>query len=220
MQAPEYNPPLNDGLDVLFEDEFILAINKPAGLLSVPGRGEDKQDCLASRVEEEYPGTLIVHRLDMATSGIVLIARDKGTQAKLGMLFSERQISKRYHAVVDGLLEEDSGIIDQPMRCDWPNRPRQMIDYESGKQAITNFNVLERNYNAPSTRIELTPLTGRTHQLRLHMQYLGHAILGDRLYGSNQIFNRSDRLLLHACELIFEHPVSKETLELMCETPF
>jgi len=220
MQAPEYNPPLNNGLDILFEDAYILAVNKPAGLLSVPGRGEDKQDCLASRAEEEFPGTLVVHRLDMATSGIVLMARDKDTQARLSALFAERQINKRYHAVVDGLVREDSGVVEQPMRCDWPNRPRQMIDYEQGKHAVTRFKVLSRNTNEMSSRLELSPLTGRTHQLRLHMQYLGHAILGDRLYGSEEVFNRSNRLQLHARELAFEHPVSGETIKLVCETGF
>jgi len=220
MNAPEYTPPVNEGLEILYEDDYLLAVNKPSGLLSVPGRGPDKQDCLVSRVAVDYPGILVVHRLDMATSGVVVMALNKAVQAQLGKLFSQREVNKRYLAVVEGIMLDDNGTVDQPMICDWPNRPRQKIDHEQGKPATTQYRVLDRDDVNMTTRVELVPITGRTHQLRLHMQFIGHTILGDRLYAGEEALSKSGRLLLHATELSFKHPVTGKVLQVFSQPPF
>lgn len=201
------------GLDIIHLDESLIAVNKPAGLLAVPGRGADKQDCLASRVQKEFPDALVVHRLDMATSGLMLFARGAEMQRRLSRLFRERKVQKRYVAMVAGRLEPSSGEIDLPLACDWPNRPKQKVDHESGKRSLTRYRVLE--HIGETTRIELEPVTGRTHQLRVHLAAIGHPILGDALYGKE-----AERLLLHASELSFVHPVSDELLSLKSEPPF
>ncbi len=209
----QYNPPPHVSLDVLFEDEFLLILNKPSGLLSVPGRGEDKQDCLISRVQSEYSDALIVHRLDMSTSGLMIIARGKDMESYLSILFQQKKVKKKYIAVVNGNVEPHIGEIDLPLITDWPNRPKQKIDFESGKSSQTKYSVLSYNQNNDSTRIELIPLTGRTHQLRVHMQSLNHAILGDELYADKKAIKKSSRLLLHAYYLSFHHPITDELLE-------
>lgn len=216
----DYQPPADAGLDVLFADEALLVVNKPCGLLSVPGRGEHKQDCLISRVQREYPDALIVHRLDMETSGLLVLARGKEAHRQLSALFQKRAVQKRYIAVVDGVLEKPSGAIDLPLICDWPNRPRQKVDSQLGKPSRTLFTVLGTGVDAHSTRVELVPETGRSHQLRVHMQSLGHPILGDRLYADAIAQAKSVRLLLHAQELGFEHPFTGEQLSVVCEAPF
>jgi len=215
-----YLPPAHKELDIIYNDEYLIALNKPSGLLSVPGRGEDKQDCLVSRVNIEFPEALIAHRLDMSTSGIILFALNKQMLRELNDLFASRKIHKKYIAVVDGLIENEIGEIDQPLICDWPNRPKQIIDYESGKSSQTEYRVIELNKDVNSTRVELSPITGRTHQLRVHMQYLGHAILGDELYGSKEVENRSQRLLLHATSLKLQHPVTNLDLHFESLAPF
>lgn len=215
-----YNPPTHTSLDVLYQDAFLLAVNKPSGLLSVPGRGEDKQDCLASRVQKEYPSALVVHRLDMSTSGIMIMALNNEVQKQLGHLFEHRKISKKYTAVVFGIPDNDDGIIEQPMICDWPNRPKQKIDHEQGKQAITRYTVIDKNTDKNTARIELLPETGRSHQLRLHMQSIGHPILGDDLYAHEEALEMTDRLNLHATELSFTHPVTNEIIQLKSVVPF
>ena len=194
-------PPIDQPITVLHEDKWLLAVSKPSGLLSVPGRGEDKQDCLESRIRAQYPGALTVHRLDMETSGLVLFARTKAAQAALGKLFETRQIDKTYIARVHGHLQGEGGTVNAAMRCDWTNRPRQMIDPNQGKEAITHWRVLARE--AEATRVELKPQTGRSHQLRVHMLHLGHPIIGDTLY-SNPCADI--RLQLHAQSLAFTHP--------------
>ena len=214
----EYHPPKHTSLDILYLDEFLLVLNKPSGLLSVPGKGDDKQDCLISRVQAEYPDALVVHRLDMSTSGIMVIARGKEVESLLSVLFQKRQVYKKYIAVVDGTVSPSTGVIDLPLITDWPNRPKQKIDFESGKSSQTEYRVLSNNNN--TTRIELTPLTGRTHQLRVHMQSLNHAILGDKLYAKQEAIEKSERLLLHACYLSFKHPVSDEFLEFKSKAEF
>lgn len=215
-----YHPPANTGLNTLYKDDHILIVDKPSGLLSVPGRGEAKQDCLISRVQESYPEALIVHRLDMSTSGLIVLALDTDTHRLLSKQFAEREVTKQYTAVVTGKLEEPSGVIDEPMICDWPNRPRQMIDYEKGKPSQTRYEVIEYTPENNTSRLRLTPITGRTHQLRLHLQSIGHAILGDRLYASPEVIAMADRLLLHATTLSLSHPVSGEMINIESTPPF
>lgn len=216
----QYTPPTNTGLNILYQDDNLLVLDKPAGLLSVPGRGENKQDCLATRVQADYPEALIVHRLDMATSGLMLMARNQDVQRRLSMMFEQRQIGKHYIAIVDGKLEKSSGEIDLPLITDWPNRPRQKVDHGIGKPALTTYKVLEYRSTQNTSRVELSPQTGRTHQLRIHMQAIDHVILGDRLYASEEIQEKSHRLLLHAGSLDFIHPVTHNALSITSEAPF
>ena len=206
-------------------DAGLLVLNKPAGLLSVPGRGEDKQDCLSARVQARYPDALVVHRLDMATSGLMLMARSVGIQRALGALFERREIDKRYIAVVDGLppaAQSPDGwsLIDLPIMVDWPRRPLRIIDAGLGKASQTRWRVLTHDSAAQTTRLELKPLTGRSHQLRVHLQALGHPILGDRLYAPATVCAMAERLLLHACALAFTHPVSGEATRFESAAPF
>ncbi|HEU0234051.1 MAG TPA: RluA family pseudouridine synthase [Gallionella sp.] len=260
--------PLSD-LDLIYRDESLIVVNKQAGLLAVPGRGAGKQDCLASRVQAEFPDALIVHRLDMATSGLLLFARGAEMQRHLSHLFRERLVAKCYVAVVSGRLELLAGEIDLPLTRDWPNRPRQKVDSATGKPSLTRYRVLgyERpvradpstglmtkgfveaysvsdhspfditsdlpacglsqmtsssiklrvNGLADTTRVELEPVTGRTHQLRVHMAAIGHPILGDALYGEE---DSAERLLLHASALSFVHPLGAEPLSFASEPPF
>jgi tRNA pseudouridine32 synthase/23S rRNA pseudouridine746 synthase len=219
MNLP-YLPPPPESINVLYLDDDLLLVEKPAGLLSVPGRGDDKQDCLISRVQLTFPDALIVHRLDMATSGIMLLARNKDMHRQLSRLFSERRIEKTYCAVVEGIIEAGSGRIDFPIMADWPNRPRQIVAPLLGKPSVTYFNVLARDLSSGITRLELKPETGRTHQLRVHLEFIGHAILGDHLYASPEAQQRSERLLLHANALSFEHPVTHQPLNYSSSIPF
>lgn len=192
----------------------MLVVNKPAGLLAVPGRGEDKQDCLSSRIQKEFPDAQIVHRLDMATSGLLLFARGKEMQRRLSQMFREQEVQKRYVAVVTGKLEPAIGEINLPLIVDWPNRPLQKVDYETGKASLTRYRVLE--YIDDTSRLELEPITGRTHQLRVHLAATGHPIIGDALYGGRT----AERLLLHACSLSFVYPLNSEMLSFTCAPPF
>ena len=189
-------------LAVLHEDEALLVIDKPAGLLAVPGRGEAGRDNLAARVQARFADALVVHRLDMATSGLMLFARGAPVQRALSMAFANRQVHKRYVAVVIGHLADDSGVIDAALAADWPNRPRQIVDPVRGKPALTRWRVLARGVD--STRVELEPVTGRSHQLRVHLASIGHPICGDALYAPEPA--RAERLLLHASHLAFAHP--------------
>jgi tRNA pseudouridine32 synthase/23S rRNA pseudouridine746 synthase len=197
---------MND-LQVVHEDPHLLVLDKPAGLLCVPGRGEDKQDCLSARAQRRWPEALVVHRLDMATSGLVLMARSLEMQRALGDLFASRQVSKRYEAIVDGLMPErdEWSLIDAPLMADWPRRPLQKID-AAGKPSQTRWRVKRLLPECNATHLWLEPLTGRSHQLRVHLQSIGHPILGDALYGSDDVRERAPRLLLHATMLEFAHP--------------
>lgn len=214
------------GLDLVHVDAHLLVIDKPAGLLSVPGRGADKQDCLAARVQRLYPDALVVHRLDMATSGLLLMARGAPMQRHLSRAFAERQIGKRYVAVVAGRLEGPLpapggwALIDLPLAADWPNRPRRIVDLEHGKPSQTRWRVLAYDAGADATRLELEPVTGRSHQLRVHLQSLGHPILGDSLYAPPEAQARAPRLLLHASELQLAHPATDEPLAWSSAAPF
>ena len=206
-------------IPVLYADEHIVVINKPYDLLSVPGKGPDKQDCLWFRVQQQgFPTARIVHRLDYATSGLMVLALTASAHALISKQFQQRDVSKRYHAIISGIPTEDNGIIDQPLRCDWERRPLQMVDHEQGKQAITRWEVIERLSNA--TRVHLFPKTGRSHQLRVHMLWMGHPIAGDRFYADEAALSLSDRLMLHAEELAFTHPASSEPLHFVELAPF
>lgn len=188
--------PLQAGLRVLHADERLVVIDKPAGLLSVPGRTDP--DCASARVQALYPDALVVHRLDQATSGLLLFARGAAAQRELSAEFAARRVAKVYVAIVAGQLHGD-GLIELPLGPDWPNRPRQQVDLLRGKASQTRWQVLA--HEGPHTRVRLLPLTGRTHQLRVHMAALGHAILGDALYAAPDIAAARPRLLLHAAEL-------------------
>ncbi|HDS0951468.1 TPA: RluA family pseudouridine synthase [Stenotrophomonas maltophilia] len=197
-------------------DDALLVAEKPAGLLSVPGRGEENQDCVIARLQALYPDALTVHRLDQVTSGLLLHARGKAMQAALSMQFEQRQVGKRYEAIVQGLLEADAGEVDLPLIVDWPNRPKQMVDHARGKPALTHWQVLARDAQAQCTRVALEPVTGRSHQLRLHMASLGHPIAGDVLYGAVP----AARVHLHACALGFTHPLTGALLGFESPAPF
>ena len=198
---------------IVHADSSLLVLNKPPGLLAVPGRGEDKQDCLSRRVQGHYPDALVVHRLDMATSGLMLMARGIAMQRALSQLFERREVHKRYLAVIDGhppmaTGPDGWGLIDLPIVVDWPRRPLRIIDAARGKPSQTRWRVVVVDDARHSTRIELEPLTGRSHQLRVHLQALGHPILGDALYAPEAVHASAPRLLLHANALRFVHPVS------------
>jgi tRNA pseudouridine32 synthase / 23S rRNA pseudouridine746 synthase len=191
-------------------DPHLIVVSKPAGLLAVPGRGADKADCLSLRVQQIYPDALIVHRLDQATSGLMLLARGQTMQRALSRLFETRQVQKEYVAVAQGIVAQDRGSIDLPLLADWPARPRQKVDALHGKPALTHYRVLARNTSANTTRLALEPVTGRTHQLRVHLYALGHTIVGDVLYGAT---NETKRLHLHAQRLALQHPVSRQWMQ-------
>ena len=202
---------------LIHADDSLLVLDKPPGVLSVPGRGEDKQDCLSRRVQTRYCDALIVHRLDMATSGLMLMARGIGMQRALSRLFERREIHKRYVAVVEGQPTPAPGpdgwsLIDLPIGLDWPRRPLRVLDAAHGKPSRTRWRTLAFDESANSTRIELEPVTGRSHQLRVHLQALGHPILGDALYAPEAVRAKATRLLLHASVLRFRQPDSGETM--------
>lgn len=216
--AHRYQPPTHHGLDLLYVDNDLVIVNKPAGLLSVPGRGEDKQDSMLHRLQAEYPDAQTVHRLDMDTSGILLFARHADAQRAISRLFEQRRIHKAYLARVWGIPKQASGSINLPLIADWPNRPRQKIDFTRGKPALTHYQLLTANQQ--HSLIQLYPVTGRSHQLRLHMSALGHPILGDPLYGTAMSRCASPRLLLHAEQLRFEHPFTGKPVNLQCHAEF
>lgn len=197
-------------LSIVYQDDDLLIVNKPSGLLTVPGKDPKHADCLIARINRVFPTAKIVHRLDMATSGIICLAMHKEAHRNLSIQFQDRKTAKRYIARVFGKLEQETGSVDLPLICDWPNRPKQMVDHDNGKPSLTHFKVLEYEQNA--TRVELTPITGRSHQLRVHMLSLGHPILGDKLYAPPEAFAMAPRLQLHAEMLTLAHPASGETL--------
>ena len=218
--APAYSPPADTGLDIRYFDADLLVVDKPSGLLSVPGRGSGMDDNLAKRVQARYPGALTVHRLDMDTSGLLVMARNAEVHRALGRLFELRQVDKEYIAVVAGLVADRERSIALPLIADWPNRPRQMVDFVQGKPALTHLEVLSYDAASDTTRVRLTPETGRSHQLRVHLQSICHPILGDDLYAPPEILAQAPRLLLHAASLAFRHPVSGEWLAVHSDPPF
>lgn len=217
-------PPCSDpAVELLYLDDTLLVVDKPSGLLAVPGRGADKQDCLAARVQARYPDALVVHRLDMATSGLMVMARGATAQRALSRAFAARQVKKRYIAVVAGRAEappEMWGTIDLPIVVDWPNRPLRIVDHHCGKPSLTRWLVLGHDESGFNTRVELEPVTGRSHQLRVHLRELGHPILGDGLYAPPEVQALAPRLLLHACLLRFAHPLTGAGLAFEREAPF
>jgi tRNA pseudouridine32 synthase / 23S rRNA pseudouridine746 synthase len=214
-----YQPPSDAGNDILYADTCLVAVNKPSGLLSVPGRGADKQDCLLSRLARQFPDVLAVHRLDMDTSGVLVLARNKMAHGELSRQFRQREVEKRYLAVVAGQLMQPAGEINLPLICDWPNRPRQKIDFDVGKPSLTTYRRLGIDAKTDSSRVELYPVTGRSHQLRVHLAAIGHPILGDDLY-AGEAFGRAPRLLLHATFLAITHPETGLRLHFDCPPPF
>jgi tRNA pseudouridine32 synthase/23S rRNA pseudouridine746 synthase len=205
-------------LIVLYEDDALIAIDKPAGLLAVPGKGVDKADCLSRRVQARFSDALVVHRLDMATSGVMLFARGLAAQRELSARFERREVDKRYEAVVSGLMEGQSGEIDLPLAADWPQRPMQKVCLARGKSAQTRW--LQLGPAAGGTRLSLQPLTGRTHQLRVHLWAIGHAILGDALYAPADVAAAAPRLMLHACALSLPHPEGGAPCLIRSSPPF
>ena len=203
-------------LTIIHEDADLLIVNKPAGLLSVPGR--DLPDSLQSRLKALFPESLLVHRLDMATSGVMVFARNKPAQRHLGLQFERRHTTKSYLARVAGQLAGESGRVNLPLIADWPNRPRQMVSWEHGKASVTDWEVLAREEN--TMRLALHPITGRSHQLRVHCWAIGYPILGDRIYAQDKVFEASPRLLLHAWKLGLRHPTGGAPIEFESHCPF
>ena len=219
MQAPPYLVPHSkEPIRILYRDDDLLLVRKPDLLLSIPGRHPLNKDCLISRLRRRYPTASIVHRLDLDTSGIMVIPLNKTSHADISRQFQQRRVEKTYHAIVYGLLKDDAGEIDQPIACDWHNRPRQKICRDSGRSALTRFEVLERGENR--TRVLLKPVTGRSHQLRIHMRELGHPVLGCDMYAHAEALAMAPRLLLHATTLAFAHPGTGAWLEGECPPDF
>jgi tRNA pseudouridine32 synthase/23S rRNA pseudouridine746 synthase len=206
-----------DGVPVLYVDDAVVVVDKPAGLLAVPGRGEAARDCVAARVQARYVDALVVHRLDQDTSGLLVFGRGAAAQRALSRAFAERRVAKRYMAVVAGLPASDSGSIDLPLAADWPNRPRQQVDLLHGKPSLTRWCVLARDAATGTTRLALEPVSGRSHQLRVHLLAIGHPILGDALYAPQYT---ASRLMLHASELTIPHPDDARPMHFCNAVPF
>ncbi len=233
MSTPRALRPVNvpPGIHLVYADDALLVFDKPAGLLSVPGRGPEHADCLSARAQALYPNALVVHRLDMGTSGLLVLARSLAAQRTLSHAFASRQVHKRYEAVVAGQPDtaqadtEGWSDIHLPLIVDWPNRPKSKVDFDIGKPSHTRWRVLGPGPCAlpdgrPSTLLELEPVTGRSHQLRVHLQAIGHPILGDELYADDVALNAAPRLLLHACNIDLPHPVTGQRLHLQTQTGF
>ena len=223
-----YDPPREPWLSVVHMDDDLLLLDKPSGLLSVPGKAKDHADCLEARAQAHYPDARIVHRLDNATSGIIVLAMNKKAHRHLSMQFERRHISKIYIARVWGHMRDQKGRVDLPLICDWPNRPRQHVNFERGKPSQTEWQVIRREETADSsetgpirtTRLQLTPRTGRSHQLRVHMASLDHPILGDRFYAHDAALAAADRLQLHALSLTLRHPADGRPCTFSADCPF
>lgn len=216
---PQQYPATQGKISVLYQDQQIIVVNKPSGLLSVPGRDPAYQDSILSRIQTEFPNAESVHRLDMATSGVMVVALTKMAERELKRQFREREPQKNYIARVWGYLAEKKGMIDLPLICDWPNRPKQKVCFDTGKAAQTGYQVL--SYEANNiTRVKLTPITGRSHQLRVHLLALGHPVLGDGFYAHPQAKALAPRLQLHAQTLLITHPTLGTPMQFHCESNF
>ncbi|MFV0244368.1 MAG: pseudouridine synthase [Qingshengfaniella sp.] len=214
--STDYDPP-HDPLDIILHDHEILAVNKPSGLLSVPGKGAHLADCLLTRVQAVFPEALLVHRLDRDTSGVIVFALTRHAQRHLGLQFERRKLAKTYVARVWGVVEGKSGRVDLPLIVDWPNRPLQMVDFDKGKPAVTEWRV--QRVEGHTTRMRLMPQTGRSHQLRVHMREIGHPILGDPFYATGPARD-FPRLMLHAERLRLRHPDGGQGVNLHAPCPF
>ncbi|MGB0659575.1 MAG: RluA family pseudouridine synthase [Mangrovicoccus sp.] len=216
LPQSDYNPP-NTPLNILYEDSHIAVLDKPSGLLSVPGRGEHLADCLITRLQRVHPQALLVHRLDRDTSGLMIFALSPFAQKQLGRQFETRKVKKTYIALVHGEMAEKQGLVDLPLIVDWPNRPLQKVCHDTGKPALTEWKA--QRYEAPATRVQLMPKTGRSHQLRVHMLALGHPIMGDPFYATGAA-SEAPRLMLHAERLRLNHPESGKGLNFHSPAPF
>lgn len=214
----DYFPPLDPYLNVIHVDDDMLVVDKQSGLLSVPGKDPSLWDCVEYRARQTWPTAGMCHRLDKDTSGVLVLALNKRAHGRIGSQFEHRKTTKSYVARVAGIIEADSGLVDLPLATDWDNKPRQRVDHENGRPAQTEWVVLERE--ASATRVRLHPLTGRTHQLRVHMKAIGHVILGDAFYAGPEDFAAADRLQLHAAELGLTHPTTGEFMTFVAPTPF
>ncbi|WP_308910019.1 RluA family pseudouridine synthase [Pseudokordiimonas caeni] len=220
MSLPDfvYDPPTEPWLTVLYEDADIIVLDKPSGLLSVPGRGREMRDSLAWRVQKDRRTATVVHRLDLDTSGIMVMALNMDAHRHISRQFENRETDKFYTALVEGDVEAGEGEVNLPLIVDWPNRPKHMVDFDNGKPSLTRYKVLVRE--GGNTRVALYPITGRSHQLRVHMQALGHPIIGDPLYATEAGRAAAPRLCLHATELSFAHPATGEALTFRSDVPF
>lgn len=205
-----YKPPPLPGFNIIYRDDYLVVVNKPSGLLSVPGKAAEHKDSLQQRLQRVWPTLTVVHRLDMATSGIIVFALNKESHKHIQQQFEKRLVKKTYYARVFGCPNVLQGEICLPLMCDWPSRPKQKVDHELGKHAITRYEVISND--DVSSLVKLNPITGRSHQLRVHMLSLGHPILGDKLYACNQAKKMSSRLCLHAAKIHFTHPSSLKPL--------
>ncbi|WP_241984213.1 pseudouridine synthase [Aliidiomarina sedimenti] len=215
-----YQPPQNPYLSLVYYDDDIVVADKTSGLLSVPGKAPAHQDSLERRLRRVWPEIRVVHRLDMATSGLILFALHKKAQSELSKQFQRRTVTKRYYARVEGQLPQPQGEVDLPLRCDWPNRPKQMVCTDQGKPSLTGYEVLNYNAGQNVSDVILSPVTGRSHQLRVHMNALGCPILGDRLYGTETSQRAARRLLLHAQSIGFIHPITGQPQAFTLAAPF
>ena len=213
-----YAPP-TDPLRIVYEDNDLLVIDKPAGLLSVPGRLPEHQDSAYLRILDIYPAAKVTHRLDMATSGLLMFAKHRDAEVAVSKLFQARSVKKYYVALVEGQIITESSI-EVPLNSDWPNRPKQKVDFEAGKAAKTLYFPMQYDAQTDISRILLEPITGRTHQLRVHLAHIGHAIVRDKLYHPEPFKSPLDRMALHASYLAFVHPITANLLVLQCEVPF
>lgn len=213
-----YHPPTQPWLDIIHQDKDILVVNKPSGLLSVPGRDPAHNDSIYSRVLAEHPDAQIVHRLDMATSGVIVVALRRSAERELKRQFRDRETQKTYYARVAGHVKSGEMSVDLPLICDWPNRPKQKVDHNIGKPSLTHVEVISKAKR--STLVKLTPITGRSHQLRVHMMALGHPILGDNFYADSLAKALAPRLLLHATSLTITHPYTQEPMTFNADVPF
>lgn len=211
-------PPPIGTIQYIYRDEQIIVVDKPANMLSVPGNTAEKQNCLIRFIQRDFPEARIVHRLDFSTSGIMVIAQDRQSHRELSRQFQDREAAKKYIANIYGCPDEDSGEINMPLRCDWDRRPRQIVDNHLGKPSRTFWTILKRNDIC--CRVSLTPVTGRSHQLRVHMQAIKHPILGDEFYAHETAFKMADRLELHAKELTITHPATNNRMTFRSKAPF
>lgn len=219
-QEPYIVPKCDKEIEFLYEDEFLLVVNKPEFLLSVPGRLPENKDSVMLRLQEKYPSAVTVHRLDLDTSGIMIVPLCKAAQSHIARQFQEREVYKLYTAELFGIVEENTFSVDLPIACDWERRPRQKICYEKGKNALTHYEVVSRDIEKNMTRVHMKPVTGRSHQLRIHSAEIQHPIIGCDLYAHEEALAMSPRLLLHATEIEFTHPMSNEKLKVSSQPEF
>ena len=206
--------------EIIYADQSLLLVNKPEFLLSVPGRAIENKDCLITRLQEKFPSATVVHRLDLDTSGILVIPLQKTVHSHISRQFQERKVDKEYTAEVYGIMKENQGSINLPIARDWENRPKQIICHERGKAALTHWEVIQRFPSLNKTRVKLKPVTGRSHQLRIHLSEIGHPVLGCDMYAHTEALMKSDRLMLHATFLSFTHPTSTKKISGYCPPEF